>query len=295
MVSPLKKHIEESPKLRELKRRRHARRMRFFALFGFLFLVLIALFIFAANHPRFQLTSVVVSGNEVVDADDVIAHADAFLAGKYLYSIPHRNAFFYPKKKILADLVESYPRFKEVAVYRRDLNTLLINVVELRGQALWCASETDSPEDARCYFTDDTGKIIDTAPYYSGNVYARFLGGGIAPEDSNPLGKNFITSAQFTALLSFASRITAMGFPVKSIHVGSADEEDSLSIDLGGGHTAKFRFLPSDDYGTIADNLALALSKQELGSAVKNDRANLEYFDLRFTNKVYYKFSDQTQ
>ena len=72
-VSPLKKHIEESPKLRALRQKRFARRRRLAILLGILFVVCLGGFIYATHLPRFEIGSVVVSGNKVVDTDSITA------------------------------------------------------------------------------------------------------------------------------------------------------------------------------------------------------------------------------
>ena len=82
-----------------------------------------------------------------------------------------------------------------------------------------------------------------------------------------------------------------MGFSIKAVRLGPGDE-DAFLIDLDGTNTALLRFKSADDYTVLVANLKAALGKTELSQALAKDRAHLLYFDLRFTNKVYYKFSD---
>ena len=170
---------------------------------------------------------------------------------------------------------------------------MLITVTEERGSALWCGTSV-SPVDytAQCYFTDDTGTIIDLAPSYSGNVYPRFFGGTLSgPSAGQPLGDTFLPEASYAKLLAFDQSVTELGFSIKAIILGT-DGHDTFALDEGGGNTAELRFKDGDDYTTLIANLKAALSKSELSDQLAKDKANLEYFDLRFTNKVYYKFSD---
>lgn len=292
-LSPLRRHIEESPKLRELRNKRSVKRRRLAILLSVLFLTIVGGLITVAHYPQLQLVNVVVSGNKIVDGEEIVTEVQKSLAGNYYYVIPHRNAFFYPKGRIIADLMTEFPRFKNVTVYRVNVTTLLVTVTEVRGRALWCGIDTTAPDmSAPCYFTDEAGKIVAPAPYYSGNVYPRFFGGVLLPNDVNALGKTFTTEIQFQNLLKFSDQVTRLGLPVEAIVVGRSGE-NSFLIDLGGGATAAVRFLSSDDYQTLESNLAAALTKDALISALKKDKSNLLYFDLRFTNKVYYKFSDQ--
>ena len=289
-ISPLKKHIQESPNIQELRAKRVSSRRRLGILLGILFLTILTGFIFFARYPKLQLGTIVVSGNQIVSTDDITHAVEQMLHGNYAYVIPHANAFFYPKAKIVANLENSFPRLKNISVYRINHTTLAVTVTERRGYALWCGANTTAIDmTAPCYFTDDTGKIISTAPYYSGNVYPRFFGGNST--DIDPLGKVFIDESQFQNLLSFLSRITGFGFRVKAINLLSPNEYNFI-LDIGKQKTAIIRFLPTSDYKTLADNLAVALQKKEFADKIKKNLSNLQYFDLRFTNKVYYKFAN---
>lgn len=292
-VSPLKRHIEESPKLRELRNKRKTRRRRMTVLLLVLFFTIVAGLIVAARHQKMQLTNIVVVGTKVVNSSDVTEHVQKFLDGNYYYVIPHRNALFYPKKKIIADLTQSFPRFNSIAVYRTNLTTLLVTVTEVHGRALWCGMEASVPSiNTQCYFTDEAGKIVSEAPYYSGNVYPRFFGGKLEPNDVNPIAKTFTTQDQFENLLKFQEEVSSVDLTVVAIVIGPSGE-GSFMVDTGGGKTALVRFLMNDNYDTLFANLTAALGKDALAATLKKDKANLQYFDLRFTNKVYYKFSDQ--
>lgn len=250
-------------------------------------------FVFYMHDSRFLIATVTVSGNKVVDTEDVESHVNAYLQGSYFYIIPHNNSFFYPKEKIVADLTASFPQFKNIAVYRADMNTLLVSVTELRGYALWCGTDSATLDmSAPCYFTDDTGKIISTAPSYSGNVYPRFFGSSVISSGVNPLGQSFISADTFQQLLTFEKTVDTLGFSVKAIVIGD-NGENSFVLDLGQGKTALIRFMSDADYATLAGNLSLVLAKNEIAALLKTDKAHLQYFDLRFDNKVYYKFSDK--
>ncbi len=291
-ISPLKKHIEESPKIRALKERRKKARKRLGILLVILFFALVGGFVYAARYPKLQLEQISVTGNQVIDTDDITAVVDTYLTGHYAYVIPHRNAFMYPKQKIITALLAKFPRLETVSVYRANLTTLLVTVTEIRGSALWCGEDTTAiAQDVPCYFTDGQGKIVSAAPDYSGDVYPRFYGGSIDPANTNPLGETFIDGASFQKLLDFQSQIVALGFHARGITIG-ADDEDDIVLDLGAGKMAPVRFLKDADYDTLAANLAAALKDSELAASLKTDRGNLQYFDLRFGNKVYYKFSD---
>ncbi len=291
-VSTLKKHIEEAPKLRELREKRKAKKKRIAVWIAAGCVLVFGGVVYAAHLSRFAIRTITVVGNQVVDTDDVVATANAQLNGSYGYLIPRKNALVYPKQAIVRAVTAAFPRFKSVVVNRTDMHTIVITVSELRGHALWCGATATIDMQAPCWFTDDSGKIVSAAPQYSGNVYPRFFGGTLSASDAGaPLGKTFLDTATFQNLITFDQQLVTAGFSVKGITLG-ADEYD-IVLDLGKGGTAPVRFKPATDFTTIEQNLGLALAKPELADLIKKDKVNLEYLDLRFDNKVYYKFSDR--
>ena len=288
----LNKHINEMPNVQKLlHKRRLVHRYVTVLIVILIAIICIEVGVFLRN-PSIQIYSITVSGNQIVDSDAVIAAAQQTLSGKYFYLIPRTNIFFYPKKQLLQDIQTEFPRFESVDISLVNKNTLAITVTEERGKALWCGPDSD-PLDmtAACYFTDTEGKIIDIAPYYSGNVYLRFFGGTHTVIGSSPLGQSFVDPDLFGKLTMFANEVEGLGFQIQAVRITGSDE-DYFVLDLGGGNTALVEFKGADDYDTLYSNLHTALSQPDLAKQVAADKTNLQYFDLRFKNKVYYKFND---
>lgn len=292
--SDLNKHIKELPHMQKLlhKRRNVHRYVRI--LFGIVFVALFVCVIVFLCNKRTQIYSITVSGNEIINTDDVVAEVQQTLSGKYLHMIPKTSVFFYPKNKVYENLKKDFPRFDSVHVSLVNKNTLAIQVAEERGTALWCGQDSVMLNlDSQCYFTDTNGKIIDIAPYYSGDVYLRFFGGTIPTDAANPIGQTFTTTDSYQQLLKFSQDISSLGFQIKALQI-SPDGNDFFILDLGGTNTALVQFNAGDDYDTLFSNLQTALNNTDLASEVNTNKQNLQYFDLRFTNKVYYKFNDGT-
>lgn len=283
-TSALRRHIDNSPKLRELRLKRRKKRVRILVLFLILLLSFLGLFIALSRNYHFQIQTVVLSGNDVTDDEEILSVVEKHLSGHYAYIVPKRNAFLYPRDEIIFDIHEIFPRLRDVEIKREGKNKVSISMREVRGDALWCGRDTVLIDtNHTCYFTDSTGVVVSEAPYYSGNVYRKFYGGTISTE---PLGKEFVTKERFNDLLTFADGIESLGFPVLAIGVGNG-EDSTLIVDTEKPR-AVIRFRNDDPYGEILSNLGAALSKDELKTELENKK--LEYFDLRFTNKVYYRF-----
>lgn len=289
--STLKKHIKESPELQKLRTKRKRERNRTITIVSVVSVLLVVGIVLASRIPKLQIVSVSVSGNQVIATDKVLEVVDRHLSGNYLYVIPHRNAILYPRRAILRDLRATFPRFAAISLNRVGFKKLEISVTEGRGNALWCGLAIE-PVDFRapCYFTDESGTIIDHAPYYSGDVYLRFYG-GVPLVSENPIGQQFLPQNAFQNLLAFARGVADLGFPVKAVRIGPG-EEDALLIEQGGATPVLLRFKAAADYNVLLANFTATIRKREVAEELATKRDKLEYFDMRFSNKVYFKFAD---
>ena len=286
----LNRHIKELPDVAKLLKKRRSAHRSIRILIGVLFVGLCVGIVFFLRAPKLQIYSITVSGNEIIDTDTVIAEVQKSLSGKYLYLIPKTTVFFYPKQTVYSNLEKDFPRFDSINVALVNKTTLSIKVTEERGTALWCGQDSAVLDmTAPCYFTDTAGKVIDIAPYYSGDVYLRFFGGSIPTE--NPLGQNFIDENSFHILMDFAQKIRSLGFQIKALRITS-DGDDFFVLDTGSGNTAYIQFKSTDNYDDLYSNLQTAINTPELSAEISSSLSDLLYFDLRFKNKVYYKFND---
>ena len=292
LPTELNKHIQESPNMQKLlhKRKKIHRIIRISS--GIIFVLIVVGAIILLRTPRMQIYSITVTGNEITDTDSIIQNIQNSLSGTYAYIIPKTSIFFYPKQTVYSNLITDFQRFDSIKITLVNKTNLVVAVTEEKGTALWCGADSDVLDfTIPCYFTDTDGKIIDRAPYYSGNVYLRFFGNTASFDVTHPLGQYFVYNTEYHKLVHFANNVASLGFAVKAVRVG-AEGDDYFILDLDGTHMAYVHFKADDNYDVLFSNLATAITNSALLEQVKNNKSNLEYFDLRFTNKVYYKFSD---
>ncbi len=293
-TTPVKKVIRQSPELLRLRKKRRNARIRLGILFSVFFVTLIVGVVYFFRYPSFQIAELSVSGNQIVETSDIEAYVKNKLVGKYAYFIPRKNIYLYPKNAIKAGLLSAFPRIADVSIARVSNNHISIQIKEARVIALWCGDTVHTVSSSLvCYFTDSEGKVVAEAPYYSGDIYTRFFGGMHLIEGESPLGKYVLTKNEYNNLLAFSLRVKDMGLPVMAIAVLDSGENQIL-LDVAKNKTAPIRFYAKDDYRTLSSNLSAAISKPELSAKFKLGKELLEYFDLRFKNKVYYKFSEPT-
>jgi len=286
------KDIPTSPRIIQIRRNRRARRLRLLILFFILFVSITWALAFFSEDRHVIIDKVVITGTHIIDQDEVEKEVRADISGKYVYLFSRANSFIYPRKQIYNNLILNFPRIESLSVSREGLKTLKINIKERVGSFLYCGviiPENKDDVGENCYFINNDGFIFDKAPYFSGNVYFKYYmdlsGGG-----ENPLGKQMTNVERFHALERFIDGVTSLGFKPIYLTV-EPDGTHSLYLNHGINNTIpKIIFKSDNDLEVILDNLTLSMRKKEFAGEINSKYNTLLYIDLRFSNKVLYKF-----
>lgn len=273
-------HSPKGPERRPLSLRAKRRRKR--ALFALLFIFLIGGSAWGASlvsyMPRFNIGTILVEGARTTPPQLVSKYVESILNdGSYRF-LSRGNIFLYPRDAIEKAVVEYFPRIKSAHLSRGSLfsTSLRIEIEEREPFALWCNGEGD------CYTMDEGGFIFAEAPSATSSLYV-FKGGFSTSTD--PIGKTFI-KAQLPGLLALLQKLGQAGSDPRGATI--LEDQDFL-VPLAEGFTLKASF--GEDAGALARNLELVLASDTLKG--KGDR--IEYIDLRFGNRVYYKLKGEEQ
>jgi cell division septal protein FtsQ len=286
------KDIPTSPRIIEIRHNRRVRKIRLLILCFILLISIIGFLSYFSSNNNIVIDKVVVNGTHVIDHEEVEKEVFKNLSGKYLYLFSKSDGFIYPHNHIYNDLILKFPRIESLSVNRDNLKTININITERKGSYLYCGAIIPENKDdvgENCYFINNDGFIFDKAPYFSGNVYFKYymaLGDGI----TDPLGKQMVSIDRFHELARFIDSVTTIGF--KPIYIAlDSDGVYSLYLNHGVDSTLpKIMFKNDNDLKTIEDNFSLAMKKKEFADEINSKYNTLLYIDLRFKNKVLYKF-----
>jgi len=290
--------ILKSSRALEMKKKRRSRlRLRVFLwlLAGILFIVGLS---YLSKLPAMRIEHVVISGNSTLDTGDLLHAVQDELFGNYFGLFSKQNGLIYPKEKIQAHLLDTFKRLEGATITLSDLHTLYVAVSERDARYLWCGHDFDETagesSSVQCYYLDANGYIFSEAPYFSGNAFFKFYGTGLFNRSISPIGQEFLSRDDFSKLLAFRDRIQSFGLTPYGILLEPNGEYALYIAPLSSDrmiHT-KIMFNQKNDLDTIADNLATALATEPFASDFKKKFDTLLYIDLRFTNKVYYKFAE---
>ena len=284
-----KRNVLNSPRLLELKKKRQ----RVFLdkiLLSLLALVIIFICLaYISRIPSLNINDIEVTGNKVVDTSVVKTFVQKEITGNYLWLFPKTNLLFYPKNRIQKDLSIEFKRLNDISLSIKNSNTLEVELDERVPLYTWCGvtmPDLTNSSTEKCYFLDKDGYIFDEAPYFSGEVYFKFYG-------QAEVGTYF-SKENFQQLISFKNTLEAINLKPISLYISDAQTGD-IKIFLSSSNKTQINpyitFKTDSDFQNVAENLQSALSTEPLQTEFKNKYSSLQYIDLRFGNKVYYRFA----
>ena len=281
-----------SPRIIEMRHNRRVRNFRLSILFFILLITIIGAASYFSGDKHVVIENINIKGNKIIDKIDIESIIFKDISGKYFHLFARSNSFIYPHGQIYNDLISNFPRIKTLSINRDGLKSLNIEITERYGSFLFCGPSIPTNKDDigdNCYFINSDGYIFDKAPYFSGNVYFKYYG-KIEGEETDPLGKQMMNINSFHKLSGFIDGISAIGFNPISIEVGQDGINNLYLSHKSADTTPKIIFKNDNDFDLIKDNLALAMKKKEFAEEINSKYNTLLYIDLKFNNKVLYKF-----
>jgi len=265
--------------------------------------VLIAVGIsYASYQPTLTVQGTSVQGATHVDPEEIQDYVFEQLHDQSWHFISHSNIFAYHPKQLAQQLVAHFPRIKSAQVGRASpfATVLDIRIEERQPFALWCVkrkhavmTEASTTEAVAvpdlCYEIDDTGFIFAPSEVSEPSGRSYIFTGGVSAtsteQNENPVGQQFAPS-HLSGILALLTFLKDDGFaPVGATVV---DDQD-FSIPLKESFYIKASF--GESAVDVVKNLQLVLSAESL----KDQQEKIEYIDLRFGNRVYFKLKGQEQ
>jgi len=247
-----------------------------------------------SGMPQFTVQDIEAIGNSSVSSSEIASAAGTFLKGRYYLTIAKSNILFYPKRAIQKHLYDFYPRIEKVSIGLKDFHSMAISITERQPKALWCktavlnSSEIVAGEPVaagpECFAFDKSGLIFASSTETSAgpSKFIKFFG---KLSEENPIGRNFLSAIRLAALFKFSENIRAVGFEVAKF-IERSDGAMEAALSDGG----RLIFVDDTDLDMAVLNLQAIVGDPGLKASNIFDR--LDYIDLRFGNKVYYKLKN---
>lgn len=259
--------------IRESRRRRQLR--LFWRLIIFLLISSAAattFFIFL--DQKLKIKNIIITGNERIETEQITAAAREILERKKFFIFSGDNILLVNSQNLSRELKEKIAAIDELNV-ERDFGQkeLRLELKERKGWAVWCRNESEE-----CFYIDEKGVIFRAAPRFYGDLVLKIMDS--RSEILGP-GKTILDPELLKKIREFQTNI----FQVQGIAINTIEISPDLVFKLGTRDGWHIILDSQTDTVLAAENLKLLLS-----SAIKDGAGELDYIDLRFPDKSFFKF-----
>jgi len=246
-------------------------RNRFFWLGILILIILGSIFYFFVFSPFFQIKKFEIYGNQKIPTEKIQSIVNEQLSKKIFFFVP-RNIFLINFKKIDQTILERFSEIAGVTLKRKFPDTITADIKERISIGVWC-------RDNDCFHLDNEGVIFEKAGEEAGLV--------IKSEKEIIFGKKIIEKNYLEDILEIQKGLKEdSAIDVKEFFI--PNEEEKLIIKTF--NNWEIYFNPAEDISDQIFNLRLVL-KEKIPLEKTGD---LEYIDLRFGSRVYFKYKENS-
>jgi len=270
--------------LQSTKLARRKRRSFLFTFFIFIiiFSLLVAGVTYLLKRQEVMIQNIVLNGNVTVSTEELENFIREELKGNYFLIFPRSSIFIYPRSLIEEGILFKFKKIEKAEVSFNSFNSILVSVEERQPSALWCGENRLDGAIPECFFLDEKGLLYTNSPSFTGDIYFRFYG---PLGEGSSVGQQFLPTKTFQGMLFFLQSLRESGIHPVELAVGN-EEDYELYLENG----TQVLFAQDEDLTFVLDNLQTTLFSDELK---ERNTIDIDYIDLRFGNKVYYKFINE--
>ena len=281
-------------------------------------LIVVGLFVLVMRLDFFKIKLVNVSGNISIKSEEISSEVKNILSGEYFYVIPKDNILIYPKKEIAGVLAKNFPRLETINI-SSSRSEVAITVTERKPEALWCGESFSANMDT-CSFIDSTGFVFAQAPQFDGSSYLKMFGrsqnevevagtstsnssstadmsSDVVSDDTDSVtehpvvsGWQFVSAIEYNGIIDFIKKAKIWGLDLNAVEISDTNNYKFEIKDNG-----LLLVNRKIELNNTLENLKAGLSNQLMwkSASAKSQKslAKFEYIDLRYDNKIFYKYS----
>jgi hypothetical protein len=235
--------------------------------------------------PLFTITSYQISGVDEASTQILDKQLHELDKKKIYKFFPADKIFTYSTKNITTTVRGVVPEMATISTRPKGLHTVKIEITLLKPA--FRVSETQALTTDGIIFTTKYDIHMYPRLTVASSTTSTFKNRGIVFTQMNLSGVD--SNKTFLVPLSeMVNKISSVIFQVESVSVEATGE--ILVINKTG--TGKVIFYKDNDYKKVWSTLVSAIDTDPLKSKLVTSKDELEYLDVRYGNKVFYRFSD---
>jgi len=242
--------------------------------FSFLFFITI-LFLLSwfSKIDLLKIKEIKIEGNNSIKSELIKGNVENNFSGNFFGLFSKKNILIYPKNTIKKNLLNFSPKIKKISLNVNFDKILTIKIEERKFHSLWCNIE--NTEEVECYLIDKDGYIYAKSTTKDRNGFKYYL-----KLDKPFLRKNILDIDKFKELDSLILFMQGLELNPEKIVEG----DGIYKVYLSSG--TKIILDKKRDYKKMINNLETILDTNILNI---EEIENIDYLDLRFDNKIFYK------
>lgn len=223
---------------------------------------------FWSSHESVNIKGLKVKGNKYIATETV---EDIFweeVEGRYIFILSKKNFLLLPKKTIVAKLKREIS--VKDALIKSNPDGAEIEIIEHKSEGEYCREE-------ECFLINADGLIFAKSPLVMMENLVKYTGA----KEENVLGQTYTDSKVFRKISQIIGLLKRINVSIKSVST-----EDFETFNLQSLEGPYLLIDKSDDSTLVVNNLKTTIEQEAIHEI---QFKNIEYIDLRFGNKVYYK------
>lgn len=232
---------------------------------------------YLANLPYFRVDRIEISGVRRLPAPDIERAAAEAISGEQWLIFPRNNFFLVSSVRVRERLREAFPQAAEISVEKKFPDRLIIAVEERSLWGVVCSRPDAVLPPESCFYIDRRGTAYEELASVEG-----WLVPVIYIPQKSALGTQAVPEATLDFFNQAKGALASINGNLILLAVSSSTPSDvRLTLSENWDILVSSSRLPSE---------WVKILKTVLEKDIGEKRSQLEYVDLRFGNKVFYKF-----
>lgn len=232
------------------------------------FLIIFSIFLYL---PKLKIKEIEINGNEnLTGKTRIIVNEE--LNKKILFLIPKNNFFIFKKSNLKEKILQTITSIKTVEINKNFPDTIILNIKERTEVGAYCADE----EMLKCFSLDEEAMIFEERAVSGDEKKLIFIASTsttVAKQNERVVDKK-----TFAELLYFSDSAEKI-FGLKARKIILNKNEYNVFFE-----NSFYVIINKEQINSAFENLKLILESQ-----IRDKKNNLEYIDLRFQNKAFFK------
>ncbi len=238
----------------------------FFINISVIIIVLLSLIYFLVFSDFLAVKQIEISGNRRIESKDLIDFLDNKTSKPLLFFESKSIIFFIPEI-VAREIIEKFPALASFRLSRQYPDTIKLRVKERKPIGTWCQDEF--------FFFDGTGRIFEKTKVKKGLI--------VRTENREfSIGEKIFSTREIESIITIWNYLNPE-IKVKEFHI----DEPRINVLTEEGWLIFFDLKEDIDFQLT--KLYLALNEK----ISEENRKNLEYIDLKFNKKIYFKYRNR--